>query len=614
MCTTRAHVKCACVFFLCVKSFLFKIKNRIILPQNIKKKFFNLGQKAAPRRSSKKEKKGMTRKWGGSSSSVGGKGALPAKKRRAARFLSFCVFLVAFVAMVVFAFSSFVQVEVVSNSSSSSSSSDDDSVVVSSGGEEKTTTRVEVRTVQLPCKNEGKGAASTTTTTTTRENLCEDPSRVDVLIRSHSCETGTNAEEFQQAELKAMPRKPSEENSNDDNNNNDDSRKRRRDVLNHVEDVDPEMENQEMNRVLERFRSGQMVLEGRRNIFHDDGGDGNGNGAVKTYKTCALVGNSGTLQKTAYGAMIDSAEAVFRVNDGVAKRGCSLYAGSRTTVRVVDAKALGKMEILADDEEEGTKTSTNSFRSSSSSSSGNETMVVLVNADEHERETIANSEYFNHAKSVKRVHEDVQDGANVLMHSYREHLAKIGKMQGAGGNIPSTGMVAFYLALRLCDFVALYGFGLYVEKERVENATPSSGKKKGVAPVTAVHDFYRYYDARRNVELGMRQTHSFDTERMLMSLVSRSTGRSKLCGFKKDGDEDEVTKRIRREQDRRARQLARRTGRGKVKGGSNSNNNANGASSDSASGVSVAEEKPIEHNVNWDAHFDSSTGAIPQQK
>jgi hypothetical protein len=412
-----------------------------------------------------------------------------------------------------------------------------------------------------------------------------------------------------------MPRKPSEEKSNDDDNNkNDDSRKRRRDVLNHVEDVDPEMENQEMNRVLERFRSGQMVLEGRRNIFHDDGGDGNGNGAVKTYKTCALVGNSGTLQKTAYGAMIDSAEAVFRVNDGVAKRGCSLYAGSRTTVRVVDAKALGKMEILADDEGEGTKTSTNSFRSSSSSSSGNETMVVLVNADEHERETIANSEYFNHAKSVKRVHEDVQDGANVLMHSYREHLAKIGKMQGAGGNIPSTGMVAFYLALRLCDFVGLYGFGLYVEKERVENATPSSGKKKGVAPVTAVHDFYRYYDARRNVELGMRQTHSFDTERMLMSLVSRSTGRSKLCGFKKDGDEDEVTKRIRREQDRRARQLARRTGRGKVKGGSTSNNNANGASSDSASGVSVAEEKPIEHNVNWDAHFDSSTGAIPQQK
>ena len=453
-----------------------------------------------------------------------------------------------------------------------------------------------------------------------KERLCEDPERVDGLIRSHACETGASGEHAPQAQLRAMPRKPSEmsdareeeeetkKSHNDDNENENIERRRirkkRRILLNNVEDADPEMENQEMNRVLERFRSGRMKVDGTRNIFHDPE-DGKAASTLKTYKTCAVVGNSGTLQKTAYGAMIDSAEAVFRVNDGVAKRGCSLYAGSRTTVRVVDANALGKMEILADDEEEGTtSTTTNSF-----SRSRNETMVVLVNADEHERETIASSEYFNHAKSVKRVHEDVQDGASVLMHSFREHLAKVGKMQGAGGNVPSTGMITYYLALRLCDFVGLYGFGLYVEKERVEN-TPSSGKKKSVAPVTAVHDFYRYYDAKRNVELGMRQTHSFDTERMLMSLISRSTGRSKLCGFKKDGDEDEVTKRIRREQDRRARQLARRTGRGKVKGGSASNSNAASASSESANtGVSVAEEKPIEHAVDWEARLGDAAGS-----
>jgi len=449
---------------------------------------------------------------------------------------------------------------------------------------------------------------------TSKSRLCEDPDRVDSLIRSHACETGTSGEHVQ-AQLRAMPRKASssdaqeeeetKKSNNDvnDNKNNIERRiRKKRKLLNNVEDADPEMENQEMNRVLERFRAGRMKVDGTRNIFHDPK-DGKA-ATMKTYKTCAVVGNSGTLQKTAYGAMIDSAEAVFRVNDGVAKRGCSLYAGSRTTVRVVDAKALGKMEILADDEEEGTtSTTTNSFRSR------NETMVVLVNADEHERETIASSEYFNHAKSVKRVHEDVQDGASVLMHSFRKHLAKVGKMQGAGGNVPSTGMITYYLALRLCDFVGLYGFGLYVEKERVEN-TPSSGKKKSVAPVTAVHDFYRYYDAKRNVELGMRQIHSFDTERMLMSLISRSTGRSKLCGFKKDGDEDEVTKRIRREQDRRARQLARRTGRGKVKGGTASNSNAASVSSESANtGVSVAEEKPIEHTVDWEARLGDSAGS-----
>jgi len=461
--------------------------------------------------------------------------------------------------------------------------------------------------------NDGKARR---TKSSAKERSCEDPERVDSLIRSHACETGASGEHAQ-AQLRAMPRKPSSSDAqeeeeetkkshNDDNKNNIERRirKKRRKLLNNVEDADPEMENQEMNRVLERFRSGRMKVDGTRNIFHDPE-DGKAASTLKTYKTCAVVGNSGTLQKTAYGAMIDSAEAVFRVNDGVAKRGCSLYAGSRTTVRVVDAKALGKMEILADDEEEGTtSTTTNSF-----SRSRNETMVVLVNADEHERETIASSEYFNHAKSVKRVHEDVQDGASVLMHSFREHLAKVGKMQGAGGNVPSTGMITYYLALRLCDFVGLYGFGLYVEKERVEN-TPSSGKKKSVAPVTAVHDFYRYYDAKRNVELGMRQTHSFDTERMLMSLISRSTGRSKLCGFKKDGDEDEVTKRIRREQDRRARQLARRTGRGKVKGGSASNSNAASASSESANtGVSVAEEKPIEHAVDWEARLGDAAGS-----
>ena len=226
-----------------------------------------------------------------------------------------------------------------------------------------------------------------------KERLCEDPERVDGLIRSHACETGASGEHAQ-AQLRAMPRKPSEmsdareeeeetkKSHNDDNENENIERRRirkkRRILLNNVEDADPEMENQEMNRVLERFRSGRMKVDGTRNIFHDPE-DGKAASTMKTYKTCAVVGNSGTLQKTAYGAMIDSAEAVFRVNDGVAKRGCSLYAGSRTTVRVVDANALGKMEILADDEEEGTtSTTTNSF-----SRSRNETMVVLVNADEH---------------------------------------------------------------------------------------------------------------------------------------------------------------------------------------------------------------------------------------
>ena len=569
------------------------------------------------------------------------------RRRKKRVVLLTTTFFVVFASVcLVFSLSGVVRVEVVSDdeSSSSSSSSSSPSLLPRDPATKTTTTKD---------TDETKTTSSSSSSSFSRNNgrsqnanefflgvplkgsLCKDPERVDALIRAHACETfgggGTNREEtFDGAGLKAMPGKPSSSSSfsadEQTSKGKEESRRfhqrRRRTLFKNnaggVEDTDPELENQEMDRVLERFRSGRITVEGPRNILYDDDDDDARDTApprIKMYKTCAVVGNSGTLQKTAYGAMIDSAEAVFRVNDGVAKRGCSLYAGSRTTVRVVDAKALGKMEILADDEEEVD----NNMNNNMSSFNTNETMVVLVNADDHERETIARSEYFNHAKSVKRMHEDIQDGAKVLMHSYREHLANIGKMQGAGGNIPSTGMMTYYLALRMCDFVGLYGFGLYVEKERVENT--SSGKKKGGGPVTAVHDFYRYYDAKRNVELGMRQIHSFDTERMLMSLISRSTDRSKLCGFKKDGDEDEVAKRIRREQDRRARQLARRTGRGKVKvGGStstsntntNNNNNNDGTAGQEGSstigdrGVRVAAEKPIERAVDWDAHFKSS--------
>ena len=573
------------------------------------------------------------------------------RRRKKRVVLLTTTFFVVFASVcLVFSLSGVVRVEVVSDDESSSSSSSSSSSTTTPSllprdPATKTTTTKDT--------DETKTTSSSSSSSFSRNNgrsqnanefflgvplkgsLCKDPERVDALIRAHACETfgggGTNREEtFDGAGLKAMPGKPSSSSSfsadEQTSKGKEESRRfhqrRRRTLFKNnaggVEDTDPELENQEMDRVLERFRSGRITVEGPRNILYDDDDDDARDTApprIKMYKTCAVVGNSGTLQKTAYGAMIDSAEAVFRVNDGVAKRGCSLYAGSRTTVRVVDAKALGKMEILADDEEEVD----NNMNNNMSSFNTNETMVVLVNADDHERETIARSEYFNHAKSVKRMHEDIQDGAKVLMHSYREHLANIGKMQGAGGNIPSTGMMTYYLALRMCDFVGLYGFGLYVEKERVENT--SSGKKKGGGPVTAVHDFYRYYDAKRNVELGMRQIHSFDTERMLMSLISRSTDRSKLCGFKKDGDEDEVAKRIRREQDRRARQLARRTGRGKVKvGGStstsntntNNNNNNDGTAGQEGSstigdrGVRVAAEKPIERAVDWDAHFKSS--------
>ena len=178
---------------------------------------------------------------------------------------------------------------------------------------------------------------------------------MDSLIRSHACETGASGEHVQ-AQLRAMPRKPSssdtqeEEEEETKKSHNDDNK-------NNIEKEEDPKEEEKTSKQRGRRGPGDGkpgdepslrtvscgTDESRRDEEHlsrprrrEGGFD------VENAETRAVVGNSGTLQKTAYGAMIDSAEAVFRVNDGVAKRGCSLYAGSRTTVRVVDAKAPGR--------------------------------------------------------------------------------------------------------------------------------------------------------------------------------------------------------------------------------------------------------------------------------
>jgi hypothetical protein len=52
----------------------------------------------------------------------------------------------------------------------------------------------------------------------------------------------------------------------------------------------------------------------------------------------------------------------------------------------------------------------------------------------------------------------------LLLHSYRQKLAAAGLAAAAGGEAPSTGIITLYLALRLCQQVTVYGYGLYTPK------------------------------------------------------------------------------------------------------------------------------------------------------
>ena len=56
----------------------------------------------------------------------------------------------------------------------------------------------------------------------------------------------------------------------------------------------------------------------------------------REFKTCAVVGNGGSLLLYEHGDVIDAHDAVFRFNDGTGKEPYSKYAGTKTTVRLVN--------------------------------------------------------------------------------------------------------------------------------------------------------------------------------------------------------------------------------------------------------------------------------------
>lgn len=66
--------------------------------------------------------------------------------------------------------------------------------------------------------------------------------------------------------------------------------------------------------------------------------------ALRQFNTCAVVGFGGTVLREENGFLIDAAEAVFRFNTAPTV-GYERYVGSRTTVRVADADALGFREF-----------------------------------------------------------------------------------------------------------------------------------------------------------------------------------------------------------------------------------------------------------------------------
>ncbi|XP_030645008.1 CMP-N-acetylneuraminate-beta-galactosamide-alpha-2,3-sialyltransferase 1-like [Chanos chanos] len=166
-------------------------------------------------------------------------------------------------------------------------------------------------------------------------------------------------------------------------------------------------------------------------------------------RTCAVVGNSGNLLGSHYGALIDFNDFVIRMNRGPTK-GFEKDVGSKTTHRIIYPESVVDVD--------------------------NSTHLVLLPFKTLDLEWLISA--FT-TKNITRTYVSVKSSVNAnkdmvmvihpafIKYVYDNWLWK-------RGVYPSTGFVALVFALHICDEVKVYGFGAdnvgswhhYYEKSR----------------------------------------------------------------------------------------------------------------------------------------------------
>eukprot|EP00241_Pyramimonas_parkeae_P015510 CAMPEP_0114283928 /NCGR_PEP_ID=MMETSP0059-20121206/4374_1 /TAXON_ID=36894 /ORGANISM="Pyramimonas parkeae, Strain CCMP726" /LENGTH=573 /DNA_ID=CAMNT_0001404711 /DNA_START=46 /DNA_END=1767 /DNA_ORIENTATION=- len=210
------------------------------------------------------------------------------------------------------------------------------------------------------------------------------------------------------------------------------------------------------------------------------------------FSTCAVVGSSGSLMNASFGRAIDSHETVLRINQAPTNNKFHKHVGSKTTFRLINtrwANKYGDQKFL----EEG--------------------LLSVTRAKPRAYDNMAR--YLTMARSDVRMlylSSRVVSSARRVMVGYRVQLDEVGRGPYHGGSTPSSGYLAAFLMMQLCDKLTLYGFGL----------DDDSGN----------HQEYHYFQlftegVRKNQ---MNPTHSFDVERELMRGLE-AAGYLQVCAY-----------------------------------------------------------------------------------
>eukprot|EP00899_Mesostigma_viride_P006134 jgi/Mesvir1/15521/Mv03173-RA.1 len=198
------------------------------------------------------------------------------------------------------------------------------------------------------------------------------------------------------------------------------------------------------------------------------------------YKTCAVVGNSGTLLKHAFGRAIDSADAVFRINYAPT-HGYERHAGTKTTFDIINQQHT---KAFVPEVQAG-----GSLPSSKRASWRNSYLVVFEVTSPFARQHL-------YLPLLKKFNEKHKAGPVIVLSSdfvVEAHRAwsLVKRLVEAAAyshhsylQKPMSGFFAVYFALQICEEVHLYGFSPYRKGERVHYHYFDS-----VAAVTASHSF-----------------------------------------------------------------------------------------------------------------------------
>eukprot|EP00899_Mesostigma_viride_P008182 jgi/Mesvir1/17365/Mv08675-RA.1 len=201
----------------------------------------------------------------------------------------------------------------------------------------------------------------------------------------------------------------------------------------------------------------------------------------RRFRTCAVVGNSGVLTLTRYGAAIERHDAVFRFNNGPTGPGNKFVhlVGNKTTVRFINnnwAKYWMKKRPKGCLEENIVLFGISAARMMHS--------IALKWKPLNTSVLFLSPEFAGNARGMyKRAH------ANVTA---------MGFMNISGRNSPPTGIEGVFFAMEVCDTLHVYGFGM----EGSESAP------------------YHYYDEVQGVEAA----HSFGFQRWFLSGLAKKRG------------------------------------------------------------------------------------------